>query len=660
MKENLTYLLPFLGLIVFFGYAQYSWNTQGEMQKLTAQGRLLFALKKIFGLILGLLLGLIFIGAAIAYFFPKVELLALPRSVLDFLTIFIQSIHEKSTKTLKKEFWLILTAGAIPPIVGILYFFSPPRAEHYGKAAWGEKKDVTKGGLAWNKGFILAKWRSLFSSKLIGFTKSLCLLVVAPPGAGKTVSIIVPNLLRVKNTSIVLDVKGELTALTAGYRQKMMGHEIYIFNPFGSDSNFRFNPFDRSIVTKLGFPERQALAREVANTIFTKDKDSKSDDHWRSSAINVFVFFAMFYMSKDNHATLHEIHRGPKRDWTPYLEDKYLEEIAISESLGQEPNIFRIWLKQVEEDESLDDSIRDTARQFRATPPNEFGSVLSTFSTKTILFSDNRVKNLTDSMSFHPNELREKRITLYIKSLEKDIETLAPIIRIMLDTITKNLMCAECKDPTKWIYFYLDEFIRFGKMDYLLEAPALSRSYGLIYIYITQSYAYIRKHYSEDDLKILLETVSYQVVFKMNSSEAAEMLAKDIGDFTAKKTTRSDQGKLFGSSNVSDEARKLVTAQDILNLNENQIIVLATGAKARPFLCETNPYFKNKNELKKTKINFVRTEPKKHENKSDRHFEEQVQRAKDKLKEFRIKHGVDQTNRGGEEYEEDVDVEMGR
>ena len=37
----------------------------------------------------------------------------------------------------------------------------------------------------------------------------------------------------------------------------------------------------------------------------------------------------------------------------------------------------------------------------------------------------------------------------------------------------------ENSDPSKFIYFILDEFIRFGKMSYLLEAPALCRSYRL-------------------------------------------------------------------------------------------------------------------------------------------------------------------------------------
>ncbi len=49
----------------------------------------------------------------------------------------------------------------------------------------------------------------------------------------------------------------------------------------------------------------------------------------------------------------------------------------------------------------------------------------------------------------------------------------------------------------------LDEFVRFGKLPFLLEMPALCRSYNVVPLFITQDYAMIRKYYSDDDLKIV-------------------------------------------------------------------------------------------------------------------------------------------------------------
>ncbi len=47
-------------------------------------------------------------------------------------------------------------------------------------------------------------------------------LVVAPPGTGKTSGIILPNLFTVPNSTLALDIKGELYAKSAGYRKNIL------------------------------------------------------------------------------------------------------------------------------------------------------------------------------------------------------------------------------------------------------------------------------------------------------------------------------------------------------------------------------------------------------------------------------------------------------
>ncbi len=50
----------------------------------------------------------------------------------------------------------------------------------------------------------------------------LSALVVAPPGTGKTSGIILPNLFTVPNSTLALDIKGELYAKSAGYRKNIL------------------------------------------------------------------------------------------------------------------------------------------------------------------------------------------------------------------------------------------------------------------------------------------------------------------------------------------------------------------------------------------------------------------------------------------------------
>lgn len=57
-------------------------------------------------------------------------------------------------------------------------------------------------------------------------------MAVAPPGTGKTSGLIVPNLLKVPNSSFVLDIKPELEEPTSTCRRELLGNEVLIFNPF--------------------------------------------------------------------------------------------------------------------------------------------------------------------------------------------------------------------------------------------------------------------------------------------------------------------------------------------------------------------------------------------------------------------------------------------
>ena len=71
------------------------------------------------------------------------------------------------------------------------------------------------------------------------------LLTVAPTGAGKGVSVIIPNLLNYTGPVVVFDPKGENYAVTSR-RRREMGHKVIKLDPFGvSDGESDgFNPFD--------------------------------------------------------------------------------------------------------------------------------------------------------------------------------------------------------------------------------------------------------------------------------------------------------------------------------------------------------------------------------------------------------------------------------
>ena len=326
----------------------------------------------------------------------------------------------------------------------------------------------------------------------------LAILIVAPAGTGKTASIAMPNLLSIPNSCFVLDIKGELLQNTAGYRQKNFKNRILVFSPLSKEGNtMYFNPFDKSIVEQMEFVEMMTLAGQIAETIFVADK-GKEGDHWISSAKTMFKFFAMYNMQKHLGTTLGDLSQAPKKDYFDELTDENKAKCMVEKGNQEdsmtgfsemerdlEADVFKLWLQQTAADETLDDLVRNQARAYTTAADNEFASIKSTYDTYMNVFSHPRVAKATSKMSFDYEDLRNKRITVYVVITSEEIEMIAPLIRILVESHFKKLMRIENKDPSKFIYFILDEFIRFGKMGYLLEAPALCRSFGLVPIYLS-------------------------------------------------------------------------------------------------------------------------------------------------------------------------------
>lgn len=527
----------------------------------------------------------------------------------DFLALFdvgVKLLNNLGNPHLKLKAYIAFIGLVAPLSMYVIWWIMPKNStsEDYGSASFAKENDFERMGINHKEGLILGTLMHKGEYKLIRATKPLSSLVVASPGSGKTAGIIIPNLLSVPNSCIVTDIKGELYAKTAGYRQKHFNNEIQLFSPFSWDNTLFFNPFDKSIVEKMQYIHIKKLAEQIASTIFVAEK-GKESDHWVTSAKTLFVFFAEYFMQKKQETSLFELYQAPKADYFDFIDEKYYEEVVEhNEDEGKDVRsqdnnlIWKTWLKQTSFDESIDENTRNQARAYQSISENEFGSIKSTFDTYMKVFSNPQVANATSKMSFSFEDLREKRISMYIVIQTEDMDILAPLVRIFIESLFKRLMSGEeCGDKNKFIYCFLDEFVRFGKMPFLLEAPALCRSYGLLPVFVTQSYEQIKKYYGEDDMNIIKNNSGYQVIFTMNSEKDAKDTSELIGDFThEKKSVSKGNLDLFKSNaSLSKEGKKLVSAQDLKNMSNEDLLVLVKGFYKHPIQCKVPYWFKNKN-----------------------------------------------------------------
>lgn len=515
---------------------------------------------------------------------------------------------------LKFKAYLCLVYGLAPVIMVFLWwlFYKNNNLESYGNAEFA-KLETDKSGELWKK-MNLSKEKGLMlgcfiktnpitkkeERTFIRALQPLACLVVAPPGTGKTASVALPNLYSLPNSVVVFDIKGELYQKSAGYRQKHFNNKILLFSPFDEENTMFFNPFDESVIKGMNFAQMKKLAEQIAGTIFVGEK-GKENDHWIVSAKTMFVYFTLYNMQKKGSTNLAEISQAPKKDYYDELVGEFKamcqQDDPDSDKKIRDPekDTLKPFFLQASQDEGVDEIVRNQFRAYSTAAEQEFASIKSTFDTFMKVFSDPQVAKAVSKMNFTYEDLREQKISMYIVIQTADMDILAPLVRILAESLFKNLMMKENSNPDKFIYFLLDEFVRFGKMPFLLEAPALCRSYGLVPVYITQSYEQIKKYYGDDDMKIIKANVGYQVVFRMNSPEDAKVLSEMIGDFTRKKVSRS-KGNLElikSSDSVSHEGYKLVTTQDILSNPLDQIYILIGGFFNRPIKAKVNFWFKN-------------------------------------------------------------------
>src|ERR1700726_4022169 len=115
------------------------------------------------------------------------------------------------------------------------------------------------------------------------------LLLFGPNGTGKGTRFLIPNLLTIKDRSIVVvDPKGELAAVTADYRRKVS--DVVMLNPFdvlGLCSE-GFNPLAALDPQSPYFYDDAAALGEALIKVESKDP------HWSESAQGLIVALIMW------------------------------------------------------------------------------------------------------------------------------------------------------------------------------------------------------------------------------------------------------------------------------------------------------------------------------------------------------------------------------
>jgi type IV secretion system protein VirD4 len=397
------------------------------------------------------------------------------------------------------------------------------------------------------------KWAKDRMIRIKDFTH---LATFAPTGRGKSIYVLIPNLLSYRHSCVVTDPKGELYLATGPHRTEKFGHRVFLLDPFNvcKLGTHTLNPLDFIDDKADDFLDQ---CRDFADMLIMRT-GKEPDPYWNDAARGVLTAFIAFVCACED---------VPEKRTLDTVRDL----LSSRHSYAKAMEI----MQQVESHGGV---IQRLGHMLTWHVDRELGSVLANVQRHTEVFDSIPIARNTASSSFNPLWLRSGRVTIYLCLPHDKLDTLAPLMRVWVGIILRVITRGTPSERNP-VLFLLDEAAHLGKIKVLEDAVTLMRGMGIRLWFFFQSIHQVEECYGEK-AKTILDNIDTQQSFGTNSFEAADEQSKRIGDTTiAIKTFGENIGQTYqkgegskdtgsfstgSTTNYSDTGRRLYKPEEIL------------------------------------------------------------------------------------------------
>lgn len=345
---------------------------------------------------------------------------------------------------------------------------------------WMRPHDVAK--LTYTPGqIILGK----FAGQYIGHLDDRPQITIAGARAGKTSTVLEPNLYLYPGSCIVLDPKCDLSARTARLRQAL-GHDVYVLDPFGQSGEVSacFNA-----LAELD-PNRDTIIDDVASitqALIVDDGDSRSK-HWNDSARTllqgIILLTLTLPMPERNLISVRQFLSLTHPRLVDALKSTRRKEKESdgSDSSSENRVAIETLLGTMAKMENLFGGIlASIGSRFLSTPQSERGSIFSTASAQTDFLDSLPLRAISQESDFSLASLRgERPVTIYlclpVGRMESHYRWLRMFVQMTCMVLEQLGAYPRNRPP---ILFMAEEFATLGYMEILERAAAYFPGFGL-------------------------------------------------------------------------------------------------------------------------------------------------------------------------------------
>ena len=432
-----------------------------------------------------------------------------------------------------------------------------------GKAQWAKPAEVRQRGMNQDTGLFLGA----LDGQEIYYPGETHLLTIAPPGAGKGTSIVIPTLLNYRGSAIVTDPKGELFVITAQHRAKRLGHKIIVLCPWAEKlskelgipiPDHGFNPLS---IIQPG-PDVKDEAELISSLLIPGHANMKADDEfWLEGGQSILTAFLLHLKSEESKVgklTLPLLRQ--------YLHLKPEEMAAVLYAMSQ--------------NEEFGGCIREYGGKLLGTwerSPKQFEGLLG-MAQKALRIYDS-VSPLGNHVSHGDidfKSLKYEPTTIYVIMPSDRAHTHAPWLNLVM-SLAIELVGRDRSN--RRVLFLLDEMANLGYMPNILRGMAQYRGQGVQVWSIIQQLAQLEKLYGKAGSTQFVGTCELINVFGIWDPETIEFISKWLGQTTVRNFSynvhkmRNPGDFADVDYSAADKVLHLMRPEDIRTMSENEQLI---------------------------------------------------------------------------------------
>ena len=468
-------------------------------------------------------------------------------------------------------FSLVAAARSRRPLHGDARFANPAEVRRSGLLGSGREPSAPS--------IIIGRYRGRF----LALPGQLSVMLSAPTRSGKGVGVVVPNLLNWPDSAVVLDIKGENYAITAGYRAEH-GQAVYAFSPFDEGAlSHRWNPLTAVRTSPL---RRVGDLLSIGQVFFPNDGGGTSSEaFFNDQARNLFMGIGLYLLE------------------TPELPRTVGEMLRQSSGKGQslKDHLGCAIAQRAKDGKPLSDECVDAMQRLLTNSDNTLSSIVSTFNAPLTIFADAIVDAATSADDFRLEDVRRRRMSIYVRVPPNRLANARPLLNLFFSQLVSlNTQQLPEQDATLKVQCLIvnDEFTAMGRVGVISAATAFLAGYNLRLLTVVQAMSQLDAVYGDKEARTFATNHGLQILYAPREQRDADEYSVMLGHFTERATSRgrsrsfSQHGHSSVSHTDSDQRRALLLAQEFKELGSERLVVIFENCK--PILGEKIRYHREK------------------------------------------------------------------